>query len=127
MLRQALVLRGGSGLGRQRPEHLYIEGTSRGVGIAVASSSIGPHIAGKSVHVAAATTTAVAVGSTVFADISATMARSIRRGREQQVPSARSSASRPTRKNRAGNWETTSVESRFRSIMLKNCQYLSLL
>jgi hypothetical protein len=46
------------------------------------SSSIGPHVFGKSDDDDAATTTAVCVGSTVFTVKSTVMARSIRRGRQ---------------------------------------------
>jgi hypothetical protein len=48
-------------------------------------SSIGPHIFGNSAHAAVAAITAVAVGATVVAVTSTVMARSIRRGRDQQV------------------------------------------
>src|SRR5665213_2586098 len=49
-------------------------------------SSIGPHIWGKSAHVAAATTTAVCVGSTVLTVTSTVMARSLRRSHDAYLP-----------------------------------------
>src|ERR1700722_9921320 len=74
-------------------------------------SSSGPHIFGNSAHVAAAATTAVGVGSTVFTVTSTVMARSIRLSGDRPwlMQLGRTVTPRPVRELRSFYTERTVV------------------